>query len=602
MSDDRDDEILDLTEEMTAEPEEESEEEKSDPSDQSDAPESPARSSGPPPASPFMLLAKPRSANEIKAIRVASATDAPKREESRPSFVPRESDTPVVTSPVVRLGEGGPSIAPAASPAAADDQEEQEPASDEAAEAAEEQADEQQTGEEIPYEPSAAEPSETDAAGDDADDEILDLSQEFVVDEVSDDDVGSEPIPLVAESVPPPVPDVGPPSEAAEDSEGGEPGDEHEQHVEAAEDRTGKPSEAAAGSEGGQTTADGATDEVEAHPFDFGVPEMVFDTVEEAPPEQFEEADEGEELDEADLEPAEEDEEVETEELDLSEAEDLTPPKKPTVPIPDVGPAAAKRAKGRRRRRKRRAEWWAQIFDDDYVALLPQYTKRDTRRELDFIQKSLGVKSGELVLDLACGGGRHAVGMARRNYRVVGVDISLSMLASAGELAQDAGQKINFIHGDMRDLGFEKTFDGIYCLGTSFGYFDERTNALVLEGVYRALKPGRRFLLETVNRDYVITKQPNLIWFEGDKVVCMEETDFNYITSRIHVNRQIIVGNGERQKKHEFSVRLYSLHEIGQILHHAGFSVIQVGGHPATPGAFFGADSAQMVIVAERRR
>ena len=267
--------------------------------------------------------------------------------------------------------------------------------------------------------------------------------------------------------------------------------------------------------------------------------------------------------------------------------------------------AAAKqgtRRGARKRRRKSKREWWSSVFNDDFLLVSPQPKKRDTRREVDLIQQSLAVPPGSLVLDLACGSGRHAVAMARKNYRVVGVDLSLSMLARAGELAQEADQKINFIHGDMRDLGFNKTFDAVYCIGTSLGYFDEATNFKVLEGIYNALKPGAPLLIELANRDYVVPDQPNMVWFEMDGVVCMEETDFNYINSRLYVNRQLIMNNGERQSKHEYSVRLYSLHEIGQLLHSAGFAVTKVSGHYATSGAFFGPDSPRLIIVAERRR
>jgi len=659
MSDDRDDEILDLTEEMTAESDSDADSEDEgpaeaqseggseaeaagddeggpDPDSDSDLDpdsegEDPAeasgeggpRQSGPPPKSPFTLLKEPRTEEEIRDSRVSVVPPEERKGESRPSFVPKETDTAVVTAQVVRLGEGGPAVAEefrkaeaeaaAAGEGPAEAEGEGGPGPGPEAEPEEVETEEPEAEEEKPEEAEGGDSAESasaeatagsstssedegEAAEDGEDDEILDLGQEFVVaDEVTDDDVGSEPIPLVTESMPPPEPT----------EDGGGDSTESASAEAAAGSSTSSDAEAAAGSstssEDQDTARDSGPGEVEAHPFDFGVPEMVFDSVSEPPPAPTEEFEEGEELDESDLELQEEELEVETEEIDLAEAEEVKPAAKPRVPIADVGPKPGERRR-RRRRRKRKSEWWSQIFDDDYVALLPEYTKRDTRRELDFVEKSLGVKQNELVLDLACGGGRHSVGMARRNFRVVGVDISLSMLARAGELAQDAGQKINFIHGDMRDLGFEQTFDGVFCLGTSLGYFDEKTNAAVLHGVFRALKPGRRFLLEMVNRDYIITKQPNLIWFEGDGVVCMEETDFSYITSRLHVKRQIIVGNGERQRSHEFSLRLYSLHEIGQMLHLSGFSVIQVGGHPATPGAFFGADSPRMVIVAERRR
>ena len=322
--------------------------------------------------------------------------------------------------------------------------------------------------------------------------------------------------------------------------------------------------------------------------FDFGTPEMVFD----AGPEP-----ETEELSEDELE------EESEEELKITELEDVTKLKSMSASFLEAAAERTKSGRIRPRRRKRRGkgEWWTQIFNDEYLALLPPYTSRDTRREVDFIQQTLGIEAGGLILDLACGAGRHAVGIAQRNYRVVGVDLSLSMLARAGELAQEAEQKINFIHGDMRDLGFDRTFDGVYCVDTSLGYFDEPTNQKVLEGVFRALKPGAPFLIEIANRDFVIAQQPNMTWFQADNLVCMEETDFNYINSRLYITRQVIMGDNQSQSRYNFSIRLYSLHEIGLMLHHAGFAVTKVSGHHATPGAFFGGDSSKIIILAERR-
>jgi hypothetical protein len=48
-------------------------------------------------------------------------------------------------------------------------------------------------------------------------------------------------------------------------------------------------------------------------------------------------------------------------------------------------------------------------------------------------------------------------------------------------------------------------------------------------------------------------------------------------------------------------VRVFSLHELGLILHNAGFRVIEVSGQIHTPGAFFGPDSPQLIILAEKR-
>jgi ubiquinone/menaquinone biosynthesis C-methylase UbiE len=106
---------------------------------------------------------------------------------------------------------------------------------------------------------------------------------------------------------------------------------------------------------------------------------------------------------------------------------------------------------------------------------------------VNFIEDSLGVEKGAVVLDLACGTGVHAVELASRGYSVVGFDLSLAMLARAADEAQDRGQKLNFLQGDMREMAFEEMFDGIYCWSTSFGYFDEEKNLDVLARAHRAL-------------------------------------------------------------------------------------------------------------------
>jgi len=55
------------------------------------------------------------------------------------------------------------------------------------------------------------------------------------------------------------------------------------------------------------------------------------------------------------------------------------------------------------------------------------------------------------------------------------------------------------------------------------------------------------------------------------------------------------------QREASYSLRIYALHELGQMLSKAGFRVLSVSGMRATPGVFFGADSPRMIILAERK-
>ncbi|MCP4676265.1 MAG: class I SAM-dependent methyltransferase [Deltaproteobacteria bacterium] len=511
MVDHDDDDVFELTEDMTTipPPSEVAEEGKDDESSEEDQ----RGDSQPPPrsSSPFLMVADPKPPESHDEPRTNTAQDS----KPRPSYVPEKSDTPVIAMPIHNLTQASMSV----------------PAKD-----------------------------------DPVDEPMLELKEENVADEPADD-----------------VDDV---EDTVDD----------EQVLELGQEMMVEEEESEAKGEEYQGSSEAVFDDSpqEKDKEDHGSPDAVFDeTIQEIEEEIDVDVAETEEPREADSDEAEE-------EIDLDEAEEMTDSAR--MPVPPAARVSGGRTPRIRRRRKRPREWWSDIFDDDYLSLLPASAARDTRREVDFIEKNLSVNKESLILDLACGNGRHAVGMSRRGYRIVGVDLSLPMLARAGEAAQEADQKINFIHGDMRDLGFDQTFDGIYCVGTSFGYFDEPTNQKVLEGVAKALKPGAPFLLEVANRDHAIADQPNLTWFEGDGSVCMEETNFNFINSRLYVARQLIMGESGRQVKHELSIRLYSLHELGMMLHKAGLAVSQVAGHSATPGAFFGADSAYIIILASRRK
>jgi len=254
----------------------------------------------------------------------------------------------------------------------------------------------------------------------------------------------------------------------------------------------------------------------------------------------------------------------------------------------------------RPRRPKRSKPWFEEVFDEDYLRTLPFMRADQTLREVEFISNALQTDPGAEILDVGCGYGRHAIELVQRGFNVTGLDLSLPLLIRAADEAQRRALSVNFVHADMREMSFENQFDGAYSMLTSFGYFDEETNLRVAERIGRALKPGRRFLLDVINRDYVVADLPVRVWWEGTGCVVLEEVDFNFHTSRINTHRSIVFEDG-RQLEQELSVRAYSLHEIGRLLRQAGFRVIDVSGGLALRGQFFGGSSRSLLIVAEKR-
>lgn len=247
----------------------------------------------------------------------------------------------------------------------------------------------------------------------------------------------------------------------------------------------------------------------------------------------------------------------------------------------------------------RRSGWCHTLFDEEYLRTLPRDLKRETAREVSFIKNSLGLKSGARVLDLACGFGRHAVELAQDGLEVAGLDLSIDLLQHALAQAKKRNLSIKFIHGDMRELNFSEIFDGCYCWQTSFGYFNDRTNVAVLEGVNRSLKMGGRFLLDTINRDHIVAQMPTRTWWEGIECVFLEEVEFDFSTSILQTKRSFIY-DGAPPREYKSSIRLYSLHELKRILGYCGFRVIEVSGEIHHQGAYLGPASRRSIILAEK--
>ena len=256
-------------------------------------------------------------------------------------------------------------------------------------------------------------------------------------------------------------------------------------------------------------------------------------------------------------------------------------------------------ALARRSLQKGAKPWFEEIFDEDFLRTLPIATREQTNLEAEFLSSVFKQQPSAELLDVACGYGQQAMALSQKGFRVTGIDLSLPLLLRAADDAQKQNLSVNFVHADMREIAYHAQFDGAYCMHSSFGYFDEDANLKTATALFNALKPGARFVLDVINRDYVVGDIPSRVWWEGNACVVLEEVDFNFQTSRILIHRSIVFGEG-RQVEQEISLRAYSLHEIGRLLRTAGFRILEVSGSLHTRGSFFGAASRNIIAVCEK--
>jgi len=245
-------------------------------------------------------------------------------------------------------------------------------------------------------------------------------------------------------------------------------------------------------------------------------------------------------------------------------------------------------------------DWPVAFFDEDYLRIYrPTFTPERTSAEVDFIESLLAVPAASALFDLACGYGRHAIGMARRGYRVTGLDFNERYLEIAAGDAQAAGVDVRWLPGDMRALPFEREFDGAYSYFTSFGYYGDEENEQVLAGIARSLKPGGRFVIEMMNRDWLLTHPQQRSWTQReDGALLMEETSLELAASRV-VERQILIDpQGGPQVTKEYFLRAYTCAELTALLRRHGLVVKDVyGGTDRRP---YDTESRRLVLTAER--
>jgi cyclopropane fatty-acyl-phospholipid synthase-like methyltransferase len=148
---------------------------------------------------------------------------------------------------------------------------------------------------------------------------------------------------------------------------------------------------------------------------------------------------------------------------------------------------------------------WEFFFDRHAPNYMDNTFTKNSREEVEFIVEELNLPPGSQILDIGCGTGRHAVELARRGYRMTGVDISTGMLKEAQREADKAGVKIDLIHADASQFKSENEFDAAICLcegafgllGSEDDPYEHEFN--ILKNIHDALKPGGRLILTALN-------------------------------------------------------------------------------------------------------
>lgn len=219
---------------------------------------------------------------------------------------------------------------------------------------------------------------------------------------------------------------------------------------------------------------------------------------------------------------------------------------------------------------------WQQFFDAFATRYDAEPFTHNTDAEIAFLIEHLRPPAGGHILDVGCGTGRHSVALAQRGYRVTGVDLSAGMLRVAQERARTAAVNVEWVQSDATLFARPATFDAAICLcegalgllGTADDPF--RHDQLILENIFRSLRPGGRFVLNVLNGCRYIR-----MYTDAD--VASGRFDIVGLTERSEVS-ELVPGMAAATALRE---RGYTPSEIHRLLAWVGFQVEGVYGGTA---------------------
>jgi SAM-dependent methyltransferase len=208
-----------------------------------------------------------------------------------------------------------------------------------------------------------------------------------------------------------------------------------------------------------------------------------------------------------------------------------------------------------------------------------------TRREIAFLERVGLLAPERRILDLACGGGRHSLAMARRGGVVTGIDLGPSAIAIARRRARRAGLPVTFVQGDIRELEYMAEFDAVTLI---FGCFTEmpRTQAQdVLCRISRSLRPSGLFLLDVYTPRFFAELDGMQEWWVGEDFIAgrfpqLVLTEYFYYSADRTYARRDFICDPASGNIHTFGVsgQAYTLADLYTMLETANLTPLMTCG------------------------
>ena len=251
-------------------------------------------------------------------------------------------------------------------------------------------------------------------------------------------------------------------------------------------------------------------------------------------------------------------------------------------------------------------QWYEELFANYALKYDRESFVQGTIGECDFIEREINYDKATQILDIGCGTGRHSIELAKRGYKVTGIDLSESQLKRAKEKASARDLSINFERQDARKLTFCNEFDLVImlCEGAFSLMETDEMNWQILRNASNALKPQGKLIFTTLNGLFPLFHSVKEFLASATKEGNAESSNhsFDLMTFRDRNTIKIVDDLGNT-KELECNERYYVPSEITWLLKTLNFQTVNIFG--AKLGAFSREDRLttedyEMLVIAEK--
>jgi 2-polyprenyl-3-methyl-5-hydroxy-6-metoxy-1,4-benzoquinol methylase len=239
------------------------------------------------------------------------------------------------------------------------------------------------------------------------------------------------------------------------------------------------------------------------------------------------------------------------------------------------------------------------FFDGYYKDIWRQFfPEKTTRAEVDFIINEAGLQSGNHVLDIMCGYGRHSLDLAERGIKVTAVDNLPDYINEISEKIKSKDLSIQALCEDVLEMDLDQHYDAVICMGNSLQFFNEEEIVRLLSNISDHLKPNGKFFINTWSIAEIAMKNiQERSWARFGYHLFNTDIKLLFHTTRIEINSLIITDSGQREEKHGIDY-IYSISEMETMLNKTGFQLKEIYSIPGKK--LFTVGEPRAYIVAEK--